>query len=196
MTSSVSICSSALIQLGDKPISSFSDPSQRAQNCGILYPEMRDALLRAHPWNSATKRVVLAPLADAPAFDYPFQFQLPDDWLKTIQIGQLGCPLKYTTESNRVLAWVDALPLVYIFRNTIEQTWESSLIHVMTKAMKAALAYPVTQSAAMAQTCAAEFMNELKQAKAINGQDDDEETLGDFPLIAGRLSSYTRAPGR
>jgi hypothetical protein len=196
MTSSVSICSNALLRLGDSPISSFTDPSKRATACANLYPEMRDAVLRSHPWNCATKRVVLAPVAEAPAFDYVYQFQLPDDWLRTIQIGELGCPLKYTIEGQRILANLDALKLVYIYRNTIEQSWDSTLVDVVTAAMTAVLAYPVTQSASMQQAMQGQFIQTLKQAKAINGQDDDEETLGDFPLLAGRMSSYSRAPGR
>lgn len=196
MTSSVSICSNALIRLGDSPISAFTDPSKRATACANLYPETRDAILRSHPWNCATKRVVLAPLVDAPAFDYLYQFQLPDDWLRSIQIGQLGCPLKYTIEGQRILANVAALQLVYIYRNTNEQSWDPALVDVITAAMTAALAYPITQSASMQQAMQAQFINTFKQAKAVNGQDDDEETLGDFPLIAGRMSSYSRAPGR
>jgi hypothetical protein len=196
MTSSVSICSNALLRLGDSPIASFTDQSKRATACANLYPEMRDAVLRSHPWNCATKRVVLAPMADAPAFDYVYQFQLPDDWLRSIQIGPLGCPLKYTIEGQRILANVSALQLVYIYRNDIEQSWDSSLVDVVTAAMTAVLAYPVTQSAAMQQAMQGQFIQTLKQAKAINGQDDDEETLGDFPLLAGRMSSYSRAPGR
>ena len=196
MTSSISICSNALLQLGDQPIASFNEPTRRAMVCSNLYPEVRDAVLRAHPWNSCTKRTVLAPLAETPAFDYPYQFQLPADWLKTIQVGSARCSLNFTAEAQRILAFVNALPLVYIFRNEIETTWESTLVDVITKAMKYALAYPITQSAAMAQTAGAEYATILKQAKAINGQDDDTETLGDFPLLESRLSSYTTAPGR
>ena len=196
MTSSISICSNALLQLGDKPIASFNEPTDRAMVCSNLYPDTRDAILRAHPWNSCTKRVVLAPLADAPPFDYPYQFQLPADWLKTIQVGSARCPLNFTAEGQRILAFVQALPLVYIFRNEIETTWESTLVDVVTAAMKMRLAYPITQSAAMAQTAASEFTTILKQAKAINGQDDDTETIGDFPLLESRLSSYTTSPGR
>ncbi|AJY13715.1 hypothetical protein K6W16_10385 [Burkholderia dolosa] len=196
MTSSVSICSSALLQLGDKPISSFDEPTDRALVCSNLYAEVRDAMLRAHPWNSCTKRVVLAPLAEAPPFDYPYQFQLPADWLRTIQVGSRKCPLDYAAEGNRILAFVNAMPFVYIFRNENEATWESTLVDVVTKAIKAAIAYPITQSAAMAQTAQTEFAAFLKQAKAINGQDDDTETIGDFPLLESRLSSYTTPPGR
>ncbi|WLE60287.1 hypothetical protein GIY62_06420 [Burkholderia plantarii] len=196
MTSSISICSSALVELGDKPISSFQDPSTRAQVCAIRYEGVRDAVLRSHPWNSCTKRVVLAPLADAPAFDWPHQFQLPADWLRTIQVGNRRNSLSFAAEGNRILALVNALPLVYIFRNTVEATWESTLVDVVTKAMKAALAYPITQSASMAQVAMGEFASVLKTAKAENGQDDDTQTAGDFPLLESRLSSYTRAPGR
>ncbi|EML1595540.1 hypothetical protein RVY52_000233 [Burkholderia cenocepacia] len=196
MTSSISICSNALLQLGDSPIASFTEPTRRAMVCSNLYPEVRDAVLRAHPWNSCTKRTVLAPLAEKPAFDYPYQFQLPSDWLKTLQVGSAGRSLNFTAEGQRILSFEQALPFVYIFRNEIESTWESTLIDVMTKAMKSVLAYPITQSAAMAQTAQAEYVLIMKQAKAINGQDDDTETIGDFPLLESRFSSYTTAPGR
>lgn len=196
MTSAVSICSNALLRLGDKPISSFQDSSKAATLCANLYPEMRDELLRAHPWNCARKRAMLAPLSAKPAFDYPYQFQLPADWLRTIQIGPKDCPYTYTQEGRVILAWTTALPIVYVFQNTNEQSWDASFVGTLTAAMASVLAYPITQSASMAQTMDTKFQGVFKAAKSVNGQDADEETLGDFPLIGARLSSYTQAPGR
>lgn len=196
MTSSVSICSNALIRLGDKPISSFTDGTDAANACANLYPTVRDAMLRAHPWNCATKRVVLAPLSTPPAFDYAYQFQLPSDWLRSIQIGPRDCELDFTIEGQRVLTDANTLALVYIFRNVIESTWDDTLVEVITAKMTSVLAYPITQSASMQQVMESQFQMAFKQAKAVNGQDDRDETLGDFPLLANRLNGYRSVPGR
>lgn len=196
MTSSVSICSNALIRLGDKPISSFEDGTDAANACANLYPEVRDALLRAHTWDCAKKRVLLAPLTEPPLFDYAYQYQLPPDWMRTIQIGQRGCSLDYMIESQRILTDATSLPLVYVFKNTVESTWDGLLIDVMTAAMTSVLAYPITQSASEEQVKEAKFQTTFKQAKAVNGQDGPGETLGDFPLLVNRLNGYRSVPGR
>ncbi|AQG98587.1 hypothetical protein A9R05_06870 [Burkholderia sp. KK1] len=196
MTSSVSICSNALIRLGDKPISSFEDGTDAATACANLYPSVRDAMLRAHPWNSAVKRVVLAPLTMTPAFDYAYQYQLPADWLRTIQVGARDCALDFTMEGQRILCDANSLPLVYVFHNTIESTWDDTLVELVTMKMASVLAYPITQSSSMQQSMEAQFQMAFKQAKAANGQDDRDETLGDFPLLANRLNGYRSAPGR
>ncbi len=196
MTSSVSICSNALIRLGDKPISSFEDGTDAANACANLYPSIRNAMLRAHPWDCARKRVVLAPLSGTPAFDYAYQYQMPADWLRTLQIGDRRYALDYVIEGKQILTDAKSLPLVYIWRNETESTWDDTFIEVVTAKMTSVLAYPITQSASMEQVKETEFQQLFKQAKAVNGQENQPETLGDFPLLANRLSGYRNVPGR
>lgn len=188
--SSISICSNALILLGAKAISSFTDGSDRAAALGNLYPFARDEVLRSHPWNSATKRVVLSPLSTQPAFDFQYAYQLPSDWLRTIQVGRLGVSVEYTIEGQQILCDESALPFVYIWRNITESTWDATLVSVMTYYMKAAMAYSITQSTSQAQEAAQEFVTVLRQAKSINGQDEGPQTLGDFPLLEQRVSGW------
>jgi len=175
MTSAVSICSNALSMLGADPINSFEDSGDQPRLCANLYGSVRDDVLRAHNWNCATKRVILAPLATAPAFDFTAQFQLPGDWLRTIQVGRKGCPIQYRTEGKRILADETQLPLVYLYRNEVEASWSANLIHVMELAMAAKIAYAVTKSTSMRDSMRDEFARELKVAKAIDGQDDPPE---------------------
>jgi hypothetical protein len=108
--SEISICSNALQRLGADPIASFQENSRFAGRCANIWPTVRNMVLRAHPWNCATKRVILAPLVEIPAFDYGYQFNLPMDWLKTVQVGRRNCPLTYQQEGRRILACVNALP--------------------------------------------------------------------------------------
>jgi hypothetical protein len=90
LTSAVQICSNALLLLGDNPIDSFDVDNNRTRLVANLYESKRDKVLRSHPWNCATKRVTLSPSAEAPAFDWAYQFPLPSDWLRTLSVGLEG----------------------------------------------------------------------------------------------------------
>lgn len=188
MTTAVSICSNALLMLGKEPIADFNDGSDRAKYCVNMYPIVRDGLLRKHFWNCAIKRALLSKLTTAPAFGYSAQFQLPADFLRIYEVGMPGSAVEdFQIEGRMILANADALPLRYVFRNTNEETWDASLVHVATLTMAAILAYPVTQSASLRDAMQQDALRALREAKATDAQENPSETMGDeFPLIAGR----------
>lgn len=188
MPSSVSVCSNALVMLGGAPFSSFEESKPHVRIAANLYPTVRDDILRLHPWNCATDRVILAPMSGVPPFDFAHQFQLPGDWLRTLQVGEKGASIEYRSERRRLLANVTALPLVYCFRNTEEDTWSTNLIHVMELAMAAKMAYAVTSSSAVRDSYRDEFARELKVAKAIDGQDDPPEEFEEGTFAESRFS--------
>jgi hypothetical protein len=186
-TSAVSICSNALLLLGDRPIDSFDVDNDRTRLVINLYSSMRDAMLRGHPWNCATKRVILSPRTQAPAFGWGYQFNLPDDWLRTMSVGEDDDPDDYVIEGRMILMNSNVCKLRYIFRNDVESSWDALLINCMTKAMVASLSYAVTKSTTK-QASDEEIVNRiLKQARAVDGQENPPETLGDFPLLANRM---------
>jgi hypothetical protein len=188
MASDVSIASNALVMLGGQSFSSFDEPKPHVRVAASIYATVRDDVLRLHPWNCATDRVILAPLVTPPAFDFAYQFALPGDWLRTIQVGRAGDPLEYRSERQRILAAVNALPLVYIFRNTAEDTWSANLIHVMELALAAKMAYTITSSISVRDSFRDEFARELKAAKAIDGQDDPPEEFAAGSFLEARFS--------
>ena len=79
MATEVSICSNALRRLGDAPITSLTDDTERARLCNSFYVPSRDLVLRSHPWNFAVTRPTLAQLSDTPAYEYSYQYALPND---------------------------------------------------------------------------------------------------------------------
>lgn len=186
-TSAVSICSNALLMLGDKPIDSFDVDNDRTRLVANLYESMRDAMLRGHPWNCAGKRVILSPDTMTPAFGWAYQFTLPDDWLRTRSVGEDGAPDDYLIEGRMILMNSNVCRLVYTFRNNVESTWDALLINCMTKAMVASLAYAVTKSTTKQASDEEIVKQVLKQARAVDGQENPAETLGDFPLLANRM---------
>jgi hypothetical protein len=183
----VSICSNALLMLGDNPISSLSEGSAKARVASNLYPAVRDAILRAHPWNCCVARVQLAPEVATPAFDFAFQFTLPADYVRTLQVGEYGAEADYRIEGSKLLCDENPLNLRYIFRNENPATWDGALVDAVTLEMAARMAYPITRSASLARDKRAEANAALKAAKAVDGQDDSPETLGNERLLAARM---------
>lgn len=186
MTSAVSICSAALIELGDKPISSFDENNDRTRAVSNLYALKRDAVLRAHPWNCATKRVVLSPDTNKPAFDWQYQFDLPNDWLRTVNVGLDHSPDDYLIESRKILMNQNVCYLRYVWRNSDEATWDAILIDAMKEVMKASIAYAITKSTSKEQLVQQVVQQVLRSARNADGQENPAETLGDFPLLANR----------
>lgn len=188
MATDVSICSNACLMLGDATINAFSDDTKRATLAANLYPQVRLAVLRSHPWNCAVKRIVLAPETTVPDFDYSAQFAVPDDWLRTLQVGERGCEIDHRHEGRKILADTDTLKLRFIFANTTEASWDPMLVHGVSLLMKAAMAYPLTKSTSLATASLTDAMNYLKTCRAVDGQDDPPDTLGDFRLLQARGS--------
>lgn len=187
MASKVSICSNALLLLGAQTINSLSESTDRALLAANLYDSTRDDVLRSHPWNCATKRVILAPETTAPAFGYSAAFVLPSDWLRTMEVGEFGYELDYKTENGRILADATALPLRYVFRNDQEATWDAMLVKAMELRMAAEMAYAITSSASMADLMFNKLQQHMKQARAVDGMDDPPQELGDYPLLQARF---------
>lgn len=80
------ICNLALGHLGEGPISSINDDTTAARACLLHFEPCRDATLRAHRWNFAVERVKLDD-ATAPAFGWDYQFDLPSDCLRVLEVN-------------------------------------------------------------------------------------------------------------
>lgn len=194
MTNPIKICSNALMMLGAKPIASFSESEgmgsnlDRAKLCDSLYPGLRLAILRGHYWNTCARRVLLSPDGQKPAFGYAYRFLLPGDWLRTWGVGDRNTRgrLDYRTEGRYLLCDEPVMPLHY-GADVPEDQWDTLLVDVMTVAMAARLAYPITSSTSVEEAKKIELRDLLREARATDGQDDPPETLGDFPLLQSRM---------
>jgi len=90
-----------------------------------------------------------------------------------------------------------SLALRYIWRNTVESTWDAMLVEAMELAMAAAMAYGITKSASMVEVAQTALKAHMKLCRAADGQDDPPDTLGDFPLMQSRFGGAFRyGPGR
>jgi len=183
MSSPITICSNALLKLGARPISSFDEATDAARLCSNLWPQVRDAVLRAHPWNCAIKRTNLAPKADPPAFGFSFAFTLPADCLRLLEADTA---FDYVVEGREILGDENPLYIRYIYRNEDPNSYDTLLVDALSAVMQAELAYPITKSTSQQDAAWALYTGKLKLARAVDGQEGSPETFGDFPLISIR----------
>jgi len=187
MASKVDICSNALLILGAQPINSLDEEDDRARLASNLYDGVKLAVIRAHPWNCCVTRAALSPLSSAPAFDYAYQFTLPPDCAKILQVGEYLTEVDYRIERGKILSNESVIYLKYISTDVSEGAFDSLLTEAIKYAMAAQMAYPITQTASMAELMESKYQMVLREAKTVDGQDDPPETLGDNALYASRF---------
>ena len=140
-SSPTDICNLALGHLGEAPIASMDDDSVAARACARHYPGTRDQLLRSHRWNFAQARATLTRLNEAPAFGWSYQYALPSDCLRVLEVNdsEVGDVETDTfiVEGRFLLTDADAVRMVYLRR--IEETSEFDELFTECFALKLAI---------------------------------------------------------
>jgi hypothetical protein len=80
----VSICSQALIRLGENTISSLSDESERATICANVWPNLKRSILARYPWKRTMRKRLLNRVTAAPTNEYSYAYTLPPDRLQDV----------------------------------------------------------------------------------------------------------------
>lgn len=199
MATAVSICSNALQQLGAGSFTDFNEASSDGANiqlvklCDDFWPVVRRRVLRSNSWSECTKRVVLSPSVNAPAFGYAHQFPIPGDWLRTETLEDSNGNIleNYVVENRNILSDDSVLYLKYIFDQEDPAFYSSTLVDILELAMVAKLAYPVTKSTSLAEGAKQEYEYALRNARAHDANEDPNPTMGDSYLTAARFGRRT-----
>jgi hypothetical protein len=190
MATEVSICSNALRRLGDDPITSLTDDTERARLCNAFYIPSRDQVLRSHPWNFAITRATLAKLSDTPAYEYSYQYALPNDpyCLRVLEMEYKDYIFKiehYASQGRVLLTNESTAKILYIAKVTDTAQFDSMFVDVLTAKLAVDLAYPVTNSVKLQDQMQRLFQQKLSEARSVDGQEgfiDDlvSDTFTDF----------------
>jgi|TARA_E500000318_G_scaffold98107_1_gene99180 hypothetical protein len=190
MATEVSICSNALRRLGDDPITSLTDDSERARLCNAFYEDARDACLRSHPWNFAITRASLTQLSDSPVYGYDYQFALPTDpyCLRVLAMEYEDYIFKvenFSTQGRVLLTDEETAKIIYIARITDTTLFDSLFVDTLITKLASDLAYPVTNSLKVQEQMYKLYQLKLSEARSIDGQEgfiDDlvSDTFTDF----------------
>lgn len=173
-SSDVAIINSALIKIGSTPILSTSDGSKEANLALVRFEECRDIVLRMHPWNCAIKRVILAPLATTPAFDFSNEFQMPSDLLRLLMVQE---QIDYRIEGRKILADATELNIKYIFRETNPNNLDVLCSEAIALYLAYDLSFALAQDVQRTETLQNAFKIHLQKARAVDSQEDGRNAL-------------------
>ncbi len=180
--SETDIANMALAAAGAKPpIVTLTEDSDNARVCNRFFAAVRDAVLRAHPWNCAIHRKAITALATAPISDYDNQFQLPaNPWcLRILQVGEIADqPVKWRVEGRRLLTNDSSVKIVYIKRITDTNEFDALLLDAFVLKLARKIVMPLTQSADMAKGLTIELEEiSLPEARSIDGQESSVQQI-------------------
>ena len=176
MATEVSICSNALRRLGDDPITSLTDDTERARLCNAFYQDSRDLVLRSHPWNFAITRASLAQLSDTPAYGYNYMYALPTDpyCLRVLEMEYADYIFKIENDATngRVLVTDESTAkILYIARITNPTLFDSMFVETLTSKLASDLAYPITGSVQLQGQMEKMYRDKLSEARSVDGME-------------------------
>jgi hypothetical protein len=200
MVANIDICNLALDHLGAEYITSLSEDTPQAIACNQQYDICRRSLLRAHPWNFASKRASLAEDVTTPAFGYDHRFTLPTDCLRVLATedqlndniitnpdfngyltvsNALAFPQadNYKIESGFLLSNSGTVSISYIFNQTDVAKFDTTFIDVLALKLAWTICYKVTGNSSRRKDLMEEYKAMLVDAKSSDGQEGTKERV-------------------
>ena len=183
----INICSTALIKLGAKSISSFEEGTVEAEVASKMYPLVRDALLSSYPWNFAVCQKKLNRLNVVPIADFQYAYALPNDFLRVISAGNgtRGAGIEYRILENHIHTNSTEALLTYIFRPE-EANFPPFFYEALVAKLAAEMCLPLTENTAMAQELLKRAESIIASARLTDSQQATPKRVEDFTLIGVR----------
>ena len=174
--SEVAICNLALQEIGrGMMITALDENSQAARTCKLRYPYARDAALRGYDWNFASARAQLPALADAPAFGFAKQYELPADCLRVRSL-ESGEAEDWRIEGRRILTNMGSpIFIQYTARVADPAQFDPLFVAALAARIAADVAVSLSESTSKAQGLWQIYLGKLHEAwknDAIEGQPD------------------------
>lgn len=200
MASKVSIVNGGLRLLGSNRITSFAEDSEGAILANEFYDDIRDRVLRAHPWNFAVKRTSLPALAATPAWEFTYAYNVPADSLRMLEIegqdfwhskqsGDTITGLGWRLESGQILTDKEPpLNIRYIRQETDPNQYDANFISALEARIALEFAEKLTGTSAKVADMASLYDKFLRDARAVNGQEGTARPLIVFDWLLARRS--------
>lgn len=199
MASQVSIVNRALVKLGESTVLLITDNVKQARTMAAIFDDTRDAELRANRWKFAIKRAQLSALVDAPAFGYSQQYELPDDYLAMVQVGEfyLRTGMKqrapWSIEGRRLLTDMSApLSIRYVSRVTDTSQFDALFVDALACRLAMEACEALTQSDTKFQRLAAMRKESLDQALRVDAIENPPDELPDGTWLESRTGLSVR----
>lgn len=155
--------------MGEDTIISLGEDSKAGRLCNLIFDRLRDAVLRAHPWNFAIKRIELAELTTTPIFGFASQFQLPTDCLRVLRTDEDQIP--HQIEGRVLLTDAGTVQIKYISQITDPNLFDSLFVQALEDRIAWSLTFNLTDIRTLRADMEATYKATLREARAMDGQE-------------------------
>ena len=186
VNSDVEICNLALLACGATGIDTLDDDTQEAKICKLIYKSSRDNFIRKHNWNFATKTLSLT-LSVETTIGYASTFQLPDDYLKFVQL--IGTQYKTKIVGDKLATNATSVSIEYIARIENVTLYPADFVEAFSLAMAMKMIYKFNQSINAKQSLQTDAKNALREARTADGQEGTMPDMMQDTWIDSRLGA-------
>lgn len=199
MASQVEIANRALTKLGAARIISFGDDNKQARAVQSMFAIVRDAELRAHVWSFAVKRASLAALVSTPDWGFEYEYELPSDCLRLLQVNDFfqgpsmddyrnQSTAEYMLEGNKILTdYTAPLKIRYIKREQDTAQWDSTFVEAIACRLAAEMAEDLTQSNQKKDAAWKEYDQALMAAIRSGAVEQQHQDMPDDSWVLSRI---------
>jgi hypothetical protein len=188
MSTKIEISSNALMLIGDKPISSFTDSGAGATVAANLYRSTYESVLSTHPWSFALKEQKLSKLSQTPdpLTNFNSAFQLPGD---LVRLWAILPHSNYIIVGSLVYTNQNDLLARYIYAPD-ETVLPPHFVKSLEYKLASEFAISITEDNAMAELYEKKFRMKVAEARAVDSQSRPQESIIDSPFIDVRGSGF------
>lgn len=199
MKSQIAICNHALTKIGEQRIISLGDDNKAARALTSAWDICLNSELRAHNWRFAITRTRLAALSTAPDWGFQYQYQLPSDNLRLIQVNDYIIDVNagyynqrdtsmYQLESNKILTDLAAPLKIRYVRQVVDTTEFDALFDdVLACKLAMQICEEITDSGSLKQAISEEYKQALRNALKANAMEITAFAINDSNWINDRL---------
>lgn len=192
-TSEVDICNGALLALGANTITSLTAQNDnKATLCNFLYANMRDAVLRAYPWNFAKALGSRSANSTGPIMEFDNSFNLPSDCLRVLYLSDREA--RYKVVGREIHTDETSIKFAYISRVTDVTKFDSLFTMCLVARMAEVLSYPITKSKTNVELMRAMYQDKLMEAEEIDSQEGTADDIISDGLLDVRAGGQAYSP--
>lgn len=199
MASQVEIANRALTKLGAARIISFDDDNKQARAIKSMFAMLRDAEMRSYLWSFTIRRTSLAALSSTPSWGFKYEYQLPSDCLKVIQVNDYYTgpsmgdyrnqpTAEFAIEGKKILTdFVAPLKIKYCARVEDTTQWGDAFVEAFACKLAYELAEDLTQSNTKKESVGNDYQRAISLAIRANAIEQPPQDMPDDSWMLSRI---------
>lgn len=170
--------------LGDSPISALNDNTNRAKICSHFYEEVRDATIRAFPWNFATRYLNFgAALSTPPAFEFTTAHQLPVNPY-VLRVRELSDrSIRHKVVGRELYSNESTINAICLVRIEDEAEFDALFREAFAARLAAMLAWPLTKNRQLQRDSWDVYLSLLQEGREIDSHEGTSDDIESEALI-------------